>query len=80
MKYLIAFSLLTLSISAFADQNLNDQLGQDKGEYQQCMNDTADCTVGCEKKCAHLNPIQFEADMASSSKNTGKAKASAVQN
>ena len=80
MKYLIAFSLLALSLSALADQNLNDQLGQDKGEYQQCMNDTADCTVGCEKKCAHLNPIQFEADMASSGKSTGKAKASAVQN
>lgn len=80
MKFLIAFTLMTLSLTSFADQTLNDQLGQDKGEYQQCMNDTADCTVGCEKKCAHLNPVQFEADMASSGKGSQKGKASATQN
>lgn len=79
MKYLLAITMLVLSISSFAE-DLSAQLGEDKGAYQQCMKDTADCTVGCEKSCAHLDPAQYEADTASKDSKGEQKGTSANQN
>lgn len=61
MKVLIAFSLLTLSFSSFADKKV--LVGENVSGYAQCMKDTVDCTSGCEKKCENLNPEQYRQDI-----------------
>ena len=68
-------------MSAFAQDDIKSQLGQDKGDYSQCMQDTKDCTSGCDKKCAHLNPTQYYLDKNPGQSGKEKAgKANGVQN